>query len=239
MFLRALSVGILVVLSGSLLGAEGCPLLAGEDRGAVEAGGSRIDVGGPGGALWQVAFADELLLTLRRGGEIASTQAGGAGAVQLLDLLVDVAMFCWRPDGACPQHVLAERTAIAQPEGAGPAVLVSFNRRGPLAARGGTALLGQLDGRELAVALPASGDGTCALRQPSAILATAYTTDGATPAESAQQQDAASPGLRAGELEGRVSVTYGGMCVAASGAGPLAAEDRLELSARFRARRVK
>lgn len=206
-----------------LLGAD-CPLKVGTGEGGGAAGGGggsseAVDIGGSNGAVWKVETGDKLLVTLvTADGRSESAQVEvGRGDVTLLGRTIAVADLCWRPEIACPQHVLAEATAIRQDGGA---VQLTYNPRGPLAMLGGDALAGQLAGKELLVPLGIGGasSGICGLLATSAIGGTAFS--------------AGADGL-ANAMSGRVAVTYSGTCVALGGSAAMGADDMLQISAAF------
>jgi hypothetical protein len=205
-----------------LMGAD-CPLQVGTGEtggggGGGGGAGEAVNIGGDAGALWKVETGDKLLVTLVADGRSASAQVEvGRGDVTLLGRTISVADLCWRPEIACPQHILAQATAIRQ-EGA--AVQLTYNPRGPLSLLQGDALGGQLAGKELLVPLGVgnAASGLCGLLSTSAIGATAFS--------------AGADGL-ATAMSGRVAVTYGGTCVALGGSAAMGADDVLQISASF------
>jgi len=216
----------LVVLQGS-----DCPIQVGTGTGgggsgsSGSTGGPAVDIGGNTGALWQVSTDNNLLVTLRTAdGHAASAQIPvGRGDVTLLGRTILIADFCWRPEIACPQHVLSEATGIRQPQDGGQ-VLITFNARGPLAQLKGNALAGTLRGKDLMVplAVDAAAQGACGLLSTSAIGGTAFSDD--TTAQ-------------ASALSGRVAVTYAGGCLALGGNAAIDPEDVVQISANFTATR--
>ncbi len=219
---RILRVAIAALSLTVLLGAD-CPLAIDTGQGGNGGGaggvGDALDIGGGAGAVWQVETGDKLLVTLvTADGRSESAQVEvGRGDVTLLGRTIGVADLCWRPEIACPQHVLAKATAIRQDASA---VQLTYNPRGPLAQLGGKALAGQLSGKELLVPLGVGNAsiGICGLLSTSAIGGTAFSAgaDGTATA-----------------MSGRVAVTYGGTCVAMSGAAAMSADDVLQISAAF------
>jgi len=220
---RLAVLALAAVVLGTLGGADGCPLAVNPSTTTPQGStSSSLDVGGQSGALWQVQFDTEVLVTLR----LASGQAAAkkvplrSGLVDLLGATISVPDLCWRTDLVCPQGVLSEQTAIQQPATGG--LLVGFNRRGPLAAMKDNGLSGTLSGADLSVPLGVgqAAAGLCALGSSSAILASAY----------------ASSGTRADTMQGRVTVAYDGTCAGLGGAA-LPADSRLELSLGFAGKR--
>lgn len=214
---------VLVAAIGMLLGSK-CPVTVGDTAEPVEMSGEALDVGGPAGAAWRVSADRTLTVRLRAEGQVASTTIEAeAGSVTLLGRTISIANFCWRTDAICPHQVLLDSTVTQQPFGDGR-ILVSFNKRGPLAELfDRNALEGLLTGRDVAVPLAVgyAVEGTCGLLASSGVLATARSTvDGQS-------------GL-ADRLEGRVTVSFTGGCV-----GELLPEDSLELSAAFTADRLQ
>ncbi len=220
-----LKIALAVLALTTLLGAD-CPLTLNPGSGSTGTSStSSVDVGGTSGALWQLQLENEMLVTLTQSGQAAAKKVsltGSIAPVELLSQTLDLASFCWRSDVACPQSVLPEQTVIVQPSSGG--VALSFNRRGPLAARSDQSLAGTLDGKELSVPLVSttSTSTMCPLGTSSAILGTAFASSGT--------------GTTADTVQGRITVSYGGTCVDLGG-GAIASTSVLELSIGFTAKR--
>jgi len=185
-----------------------------------------VDVGGSSGALWQVLFEEEVLVTVKQGQDAASKKVKiSSGSVELLGGTVDVASFCWRTDVACPQQVLPTTAMGSQLASSNTSVLISYKRRGPLYELNQQGLAGVLQGKELPVPLTvgAAQSGICGLQTGSAVLGTAYATSGS--------------GARADTLQGRSTVVYTGSCFNLGGSGALESDARIELSVGFAAKR--
>jgi hypothetical protein len=224
---HCLSRAALVALAMMLIGADGCPFKVGDSSGTTGTTGTTgtaIDVGGASGAIWDLSFASEILVTLRSGTQAASKTATTTAPVQLLGSTLSLADFCWRTDVVCPQQVLPAQTMLIQPSSAQGSLVAGFNRRGPLEALAKvTGLVGQVDGKELTVPLNvgAAAEGWCGLGASSRVLASA----------------SASSGSAADALQGRVTVVYSGSCVNLGGTGAIDPTATLELSVSFTGKR--
>lgn len=210
------------------MGAGECPLAspgANEAAESPSADPNTLNVGGAEGALWRVTFDPEILVTLRAGQETVSQPVPlGEGLMTIAGQSIDVANFCWRTDTICPHQVLPAETMIIQ-RTPSRQILIGFNRHGPLASLKLNGLAGQLDGRALSVPL-AVGDATagyCGLGQTSELIATAHPEEG----------DA----LNATSIEGRVALTYTGLCFNLGGSAAVENSLFLELSMKFTAAR--
>lgn len=227
-----------------LLGAADCPLQVGTSAGqpgsTATGGGGAIDLGGTRGALWVADSDRSLTVTLQSGKKVSTAKAeAGKASVQLGGQLIALADFCWRTDVVCPHQVLPEKLGLAQLSSG--ALLVGFNRRGPLAElRGQKGLVGRLDGNDIIVPLAVSGAarGFCALGKDSAVVASAFIEQTSVSSGSSSDAGASRPAHRAPRLQGRITVTYSGSCVVAGGsASALLPTDTLRLSSSFTARR--
>jgi hypothetical protein len=219
---------LLVLLALTMLiGADGCPFSTNDSTtGTTGTTGTAMDVGGTQGAIWNLSFASEILVTLRSGTKIASKSATTTAPVQLLGSTLSLADFCWRTDVVCPQQVLPAQTMLIQPSSTPGALVAGFNRRGPLEALVKEAgLVGQVDGKELTVPLNVGGAaaGWCGLAASSKVLASASASSGS--------------GSQADALQGRVTVVYSGSCVDIGGTGAIDPTATVDLGASFTGKR--
>lgn len=219
---------VVAVAAGMLLGSK-CPVTVGDPVTEPAANtGETLDIGGASGATWKVRADRTLTIRLRADGQVAATTVEAeAGTVTLLGRTLAISDFCWRTDTICPHQVLPDATVTQQPFGDGR-LLVSFNRRGPLAGLiDRNALEGLLTGHDVAIplAVGGAGEGICGLLASSGVLATA-------------RSSVVGEGSAANRLEGRVTVAFTGLCVGSGGNGDLLPEDTLELSVAFTADRI-
>lgn len=243
----------LAALASLLLGADGgCPLFASaETSGGTVSGGSagggsgsgaEIDLGGAAGASWQLTYGDQLQVTLRDGGKVASTSIKRAtgGLVHLLGNTIDLTTFCWRTDAVCPSQVLTSKTSVVQPSNLGGRFVIGFARRGPLAGVKLAGLVGKLDRWDLTIPLGGAANGKadpCTLVLGSTILATASPGVTATvdAGADAGAKDGGAPSQeRATRLTGRVTLGFKGTCfLLGAGSGAVDPTATIELSNGF------
>jgi hypothetical protein len=236
-------------LAGLLLGADGgCPLFASADTpgGTVSGGGSEggsgggadIDLGGVKGATWKLTYGDQLLVTLRQGGQVASTSVKRAtgGMVHLLGNTVDLTTFCWRTDAVCPSQVLTGKTSVVQPSNLDGRFVIGFARRGPLAGVQLAGLVGKLESWDLTIPLGGAANGKsdpCTLVMGSTILATASPSSSTT-VDAGAKGGTADGGARATSLKGRVTLGFKGTCfLLGAGSGAVDSSATIELSSGF------
>ncbi len=212
------------------MGTDQCPLINSSSDAAEESppgDSDTLNLGGAQGALWRVAFEPEILVTLGADGEAFSqTVQLSEGQFTLQGQTIDVANFCWRTDTICPHQVLPQETMIIQSEQSPRHILIGFNRQGPLSFLNKyVGLNGQIDGRALSIPLAVgeAGQGQCGLGQTSAILATALSVE--------------NDDLDAMFIQGRIALTYTGLCFNLGGSAAMENAMSLELSMKFTAER--
>lgn len=215
-----------------LIGADGCPIVVNPDSSesvATPSTGSSeaLDIGGPGGATWTFTYEEEIFVTLRSETELESKRINlGDPPVLLAGHPFHLDTFCWRMDVVCPAQVLTTETTVIQPDSNSPAnLLLGFNPRGPLSLVELEGLPGTLDGKDLYVplAMKTVNHQPCTFGSISGIAGTASVSDGST-----EQADT---------LQGRVTLSYSGMCINVGGTTVIDANAVLELSTLFVAKR--
>jgi len=218
-----------------LPGMEGCPLFDSQepeaklyDGGVVN---NDIDLGGTAGAIWQVTFSTNVLLSLKASGQTYSTQVPITSSyVSLSGSQVHVNYFCTRQDTLCPSSLLPPQPGILQDAATPGYVLVGFNRVGPLAIlKNQSGLIGSLSGNLLSIPLGTIGlSGTqgndCVLLNTSMLEATAGSFS--------------SGGKVANSLDGYVILSYTSDCFNLGGISTVQPGAVVEMNMSFTAKRL-
>ncbi len=229
---RQATISILLVLISIFLltGADGCPMTVAPDpapSGTNTQAASEVDLGGNGGALWLVKFADKTLLTVKSPDGAQTVKVSSRGeAVTIEGNSVYLANFCWRTDVVCPQQLLQENTLIAQPAKPAGQVYLQISPKSAMVLKhtqGG--ILGTLEKNELFIPIQmanADKKNTCVLGDRSALVATASVDESPQKAE---------------QLQGRVTLVYTAPCFNLTGSGQVHADTTVELAMEFEAQR--
>ena len=211
-----LYVGLLAVLSLTLLlGAapddeqQGCG--GGLDNRPGEKG---IDVGGPGGADWEMTYGDQVQVRVLKGGVAVATKNfawATGGKFDVDGETVDLRKFCDRGDIACPEEVFPKKVRMTQPGANLHLLYVTFNPTGPLKDIKEATLLGNVDSDfdfSIFLGVGAAGAGSCGL------LSTSYATGKITGTPAVPPKGT--------NFGGKIVTTYTGGCAllgTAAGAG--------------------
>ena len=212
-----------------LAGFDGCPLSLDNTPPAQLDGGntsSTLDIGGSGGAYWNVTYAKEVVITVRTSSEVAVKQvSANSGTISLLSSTINIGTFCLRADTLCPAALLPTNTLIIQPSNAPWNPVISYNRYGPLRIlKNHTGLIGVLTSDTLKVPLATNGLAAakgdyCALVPPSGIDARAMATSGT--------------GQKADTLQGKITMAYVADCWNLGGGSAVTPGAIVELTVAF------
>jgi len=133
---RGLNVLVAAAALVLLAGFDGCPLSLDNKAPAQMDGGSNtptLDIGGSGGAYWNMTYAKEVVVTVRTSSEVAVKQvSANSTAVTILGNTINLVSFCLRADTLCPAALLPSNTLIVQHAKAPWNPLIAYNRLGPL-----------------------------------------------------------------------------------------------------------
>lgn len=219
----------LVLLSGF----GKCPMSMDNTSPAQQDGGAStptLDIGGSGGAYWNMTYAKVLTVTVRTGTKVATKQvSASAGTVSILGNNISISSFCARADTLCPAALLPGNTMIIQPEKSPWNPLIGFNRFGPLSVlKNHPALIGVLKNDTLKVPMATDGlaaakGDLCALVSPSAIDARASAVSGG--------------GQKADTLQGTITLAYKADCWNLGGSSAVTGGATVELTVAFTGKR--
>lgn len=223
--LKAITVTLSLAALGILQGAAkgGC---GGENLPGIPG----VDVGGPGGADWDVMYGDVMHVDVKKGGAVIATHnisVAAGGSFQLDGVTVELNKICQDPEIACPEEVFPKTVRMTQPGSERHLLYVTFAKEGPLGDLKQTTLLGNVNSNQdvdILLGVGAAAAGICGLVSVSTAKAHIKTDAGDPP--------------RGTEMNGHIITGYAGGCILSGQGGTAGAGLTVELKLPFSATRT-